>query len=264
MNEIIKIENLSKKYIITQSTSQYHTIVETLSSARKKWKRRIGSWITGKTYRSPPTSKDFWALSSLNLSILEGDKVGIIGKNGAGKSTLLKLLARITTPSIGKIKIKGKVASLLEVGTGFHPELTGRENIMLNGAILGMKKAEIRSKLDEIISFSEVEEFLDTPVKFYSSGMYAKLGFAIAANVRPDVLVIDEVLAVGDVPFQNKCLDKMRKLNEEGATIIFVSHNMELLTRFCSTGIYLRDGKLVKHGPIAECAKLYGLNNKLI
>lgn len=184
----------------------------------------------------------FWALKDVSFDVREGNVLGIIGSNGAGKSTMLKILSRVTTPTRGQIKVRGRIASLLEVGTGFHPELTGRENIFLNGAILGMSKAEIRSKLDEIIDFSEVEKFIDTPVKRYSSGMYVRLAFAVAAHLEPEILVVDEVLAVGDAQFQKKCLGKMKEVGAEGRTILFVSHNMVAVKSLCSSAVWLDQG----------------------
>ena len=188
--------------------------------------------------------EEFWALKDVNFDIQQGDRVGIIGRNGAGKSTLLKILSRITEPTSGRVRIRGRVASLLEVGTGFHPELTGRENIFLNGAILGMSKAEITRKFDEIVAFAEVERFLDTPVKHYSSGMYVRLAFAVAAHLEPEILIVDEVLAVGDAQFQKKCLGKMESAGSEGRTVLFVSHNMVAIKSLCSTGIVLNKGKI--------------------
>src|ERR1035437_1853413 len=183
---------------------------------------------------APPSSEDFWALQDVSFEVKQGEVVGIIGRNGAGKSTLLKILSRITEPTEGRVRIKGRVASLLEVGTGFHPELTGRENIFLNGAILGMTRAEIRKKFDEIVAFAEVEKFLDTPVKHYSSGMYVRLAFAVAAHLEPEILVVDEVLAVGDAEFQKKCLCRMQEVSEQGRTVLFVSHNMGAVMELCS------------------------------
>ncbi len=202
-------------------------------------------------------TREFWALRGVSLRINRGEVVGIIGRNGAGKSTMLKLLSRITIPSEGSIRINGRVASLLEVGTGFHPELTGRENIFLNGAILGMSKAEIRKKFDEIVAFAEVERFLDTPVKRYSSGMYVRLAFAVAAHLEPEILIVDEVLAVGDAQFQRKCLGKMENAGREGRTILFVSHNMAMISNLCQKGIVMQAGKLAFQGPISEAVLKY-------
>jgi lipopolysaccharide transport system ATP-binding protein len=207
--------------------------------------------------------EDFWALKDINFDIKQGDRVGIIGRNGAGKSTLLKILSRITEPTTGRVTINGRVASLLEVGTGFHPELTGRENIFLNGAILGMSRAEIRTKFDEIVAFAEVEKFLDTPVKRYSSGMYVRLAFSVAAHLEPEILIVDEVLAVGDSQFQKKCLGKMQDVsNNEGRTVLFVSHNMSTLKSLCSTILYLNQGKVVMQGGVEETINEYLNENK--
>jgi len=200
----------------------------------------------------------FWALQDVSFDVKHGDRLGIIGRNGAGKSTLLKILSRVTAPTKGQIKVKGRVASLLEVGTGFHPELTGRENIFLNGAIMGMKREEIRKKLDEIVAFAEVESFIDTPVKRYSSGMYVRLGFAVAAHLEPDILVVDEVLAVGDVGFQKKCLGKMQDVSRnEGRTVLFVSHNMTAIENLCEVGIFLNDGSVDFIGGASDAVERY-------
>ena len=200
----------------------------------------------------------FWALKDISFEIQPGDRVGIIGRNGAGKSTLLKILSRVTTPTSGNVKIRGRVASLLEVGTGFHPELTGRENIFLNGAILGMTKAEVKKKFDEIVDFAGVEDFIDTPVKRYSSGMYVRLAFAVAAHLDPEILIVDEVLAVGDAEFQKKCLGKMQDVSKnQGRTVIFVSHNMGAIRSLCNKGILLNDGAIRSNGDVEECLTSY-------
>ncbi len=200
----------------------------------------------------------FWALKDVSFEVNQGDRIGIIGRNGAGKSTLLKILSRITEPTKGKISIKGRVASLLEVGTGFHPELTGRENIFLNGSILGMSRVEIKSKFDEIVAFAEVEKFLDTPVKRYSSGMYVRLAFAVAAHLEPEILIVDEVLAVGDAQFQSKCLGKMEDVSKnQGRTVLFVSHNMQAVQKLCQTGLLLQAGKVIEHGNIDNVVNKY-------
>jgi lipopolysaccharide transport system ATP-binding protein len=203
------------------------------------------------------SSEDFWALRNVSFEIGQGEVVGIIGRNGAGKSTLLKILSRITEPTQGRVTLRGRVASLLEVGTGFHPELTGRENIFLNGAILGMQRAEIRKKFDEIVAFAEVEKFLDTPVKRYSSGMYVRLAFAVAAHLEPEILIVDEVLAVGDAEFQKKCLGKMQDVSRGGRTVLFVSHNMAAVRHLCGKGIYLVNGSVCGQGPIGEVVDRY-------
>lgn len=202
-------------------------------------------------------SEYVWALKDISFSVNQGDVLGIVGKNGAGKSTLLKILSRTTSPTVGEYKIKGRVASLLEVGTGFHPDLTGRENVFLNGAILGMTKAEIKKNFDEILNFSGVERYIDTPVKRYSSGMYVRLAFAVAAHLNPEILIVDEVLAVGDQEFQDKCLGKMRSVSESGRTILFVSHNLLAVKQLCTSGIYLKNGKLVKTGTTRDIVEEY-------
>jgi lipopolysaccharide transport system ATP-binding protein len=202
-------------------------------------------------------TEDFWALRDVSFEIQRGEVAGIIGRNGAGKSTLLKILSRITEPTEGRVRIRGHVASLLEVGTGFHPELTGRENIFLNGAILGMHRAEIKQKFDEIVAFSEVEQFIDTPVKRYSSGMYVRLAFAVAAHLEPEILIVDEVLAVGDAAFQKKCLGKMKDVAGEGRTVLFVSHNTEAVRNLCRRGIWLKDGRLHEDGRAEEIIETY-------
>ena len=206
--------------------------------------------------------EEFWALKDVSFEVKRGDRVGIIGRNEAGKSTLLKILSRITEPTEGHISIKGRVASLLEVGTGFHPELTGRENIFLNGAILGMGKVEIARKFDEIVAFAEVEKFLDTPVKRYSSGMYVRLAFAVAAHLEPEILIVDEVLAVGDAQFQKKCLGKMEDVGKEGRTVLFVSHNMSTIQKLCSTAIYLQLGKVQLQGCTEQVIEEYLADSK--
>lgn len=242
----IKVENLSKKYIIRheKKSARYETFSDSLVQGSKKIANKIIHPFSGNKI-DPQTQEEFWALKDINFEINQGDKVGIIGRNGAGKSTLLKVLSRITEPTTGKIHINGRIASLLEVGTGFHPELTGRENIYLNGAILGMNRKEIKAKFDEIVDFAEVEKFLDTPVKRYSSGMYVRLAFSVAAHLEPDILVVDEVLAVGDSGFQKKCLGKMDSISNLGRTIIFVSHNMTALKKLCNKSIYLEKGNVI-------------------
>jgi lipopolysaccharide transport system ATP-binding protein len=208
--------------------------------------------------RSPRQDEStFWALQEATFEVRQGDVIGLIGRNGAGKSTLLKILSRITEPTTGEIHVRGRVGSLLEVGTGFHPELTGRENVFLNGAILGMRKVEIAKKFDEIVAFAEVEKFLDTPVKHYSSGMYTRLAFAVAAHLEPEILVVDEVLAVGDSAFQKKCLGKMGLVASEGRTVIFVSHNMGAINRLCSLALWLDRGRIVENGPTSEVVAKY-------
>lgn len=211
--------------------------------------------ITGRAEKADP--KEFWALRDLSFDVEPGEVVGVIGRNGAGKSTLLKILSRITEPTTGEIILRGRVASLLEVGTGFHGDLTGRENVFLNGAILGMTKAEIRRKLDEIVGFSEIGQFIDTPVKRYSSGMYVRLAFAVAAHLDPEILIVDEVLAVGDAQFQNKCLTKIRSLAHGGRTVLFVSHNLTTVTSLCTTGVLLRQGRLIEKASAKQAVQTY-------
>ena len=211
-NPIISVENLGKRYRLRHQQQSYETLRDSLTATAK-------SWLAGRLATAIPSEEDFWALKDVSFEINQGDVVGVIGRNGAGKSTLLKILSRITEPTTGRIRLKGRVASLLEVGTGFHPELTGRENIFLNGAILGMTKTEIRRHFDEIVAFSEVERFLDTPVKHYSSGMYTRLAFSVAAHLRSEILIVDEVLAVGDAAFRHKCLAKMQSAAEEDRTV---------------------------------------------
>ncbi|MDB9304548.1 polysaccharide ABC transporter ATP-binding protein [Nodularia spumigena CS-591/12] len=242
---VISVENLSKKYIIGHQQQERYTALRDVMASKFK---SLGSFINPKAKLENPASEEFWALKDVSFEIKQGDRVGIIGRNGAGKSTLLKILSRITEPTTGSIKIKGRVASLLEVGTGFHPELTGRENIFLNGAILGMSKVEIKRKFDEIVAFAEVEKFLDTPVKRYSSGMYVRLAFAVAAHLEPEILIVDEVLAVGDAQFQKKCLGKMEEVGKEGRTVLFVSHNMTALRNICDQAIFLKTGTLINKG----------------
>jgi lipopolysaccharide transport system ATP-binding protein len=256
---VIRVENLWKQYRL--GTINHGTLRADLASwwARMRGREdpnlRIGS--VRQSEDTAGSADRFWALKDINLEVKQGEVLGIIGKNGAGKSTLLKILSRVTTPTRGQIKVKGRIASLLEVGTGFHPELTGRENIFLNGAILGMNKEEIRSKLDEIIAFAEIEKFIDTPVKRYSSGMYVRLAFAVAAHLEPEILVVDEVLAVGDAEFQNKCLGKMDDVRGEGRTVLIVSHNIPLITQLCRRAIWLDNGCVKEQGDFREVSLDY-------
>jgi lipopolysaccharide transport system ATP-binding protein len=243
MSSIITVENLSKKFIISHEGRERYTSLRDVMAKKAKNVLKVGS-----KKEKQPSKEEFWALKDLSFTIEQGDRAGIIGRNGAGKSTLLKILSRITEPTSGRIAIRGRVASLLEVGTGFHPELTGRENIFLNGAILGMSRGEIRRKFDEIVDFAEVEQFLDTPVKRYSSGMYVRLAFSVAAHLEPEILIVDEVLAVGDALFQKKCLGKMEDVSKGGRTVLFVSHNMTAIQSLCNKGIFLNQGKLVEIG----------------
>ena len=256
---VIRVENLSKKYIIGhQKQERYTALRDVVSNGAKSFFQGL----TGDRHNEiDDTSEEFWALKDVSFEIKQGDRVGIIGRNGAGKSTLLKILSRITEPTSGKISIKGRVASLLEVGTGFHPELTGRENVYLNGAILGMDRFDIKKKFEEIVAFAEVEKFLDTPVKRYSSGMYVRLAFAVAAHLEPEILIVDEVLAVGDAQFQKKCLGKMKDVSGEGRTVLFVSHSMPTITSLCSDVILLDKGKVVKIGASSEVIMHYYSND---
>ena len=252
----IRVEKLGKKYVLGhQKQGKYTTLGERLSDGAKSLSRKL----IAKANKMPnPAVGEFWALKDVAFEIKQGEVIGIIGRNGAGKSTLLKILSRITEPTIGRISIKGRVASLLEVGTGFHPELTGRENIYLNGAVLGMSQIEIKKKFDEIVAFAEVEKFLDTPVKRYSSGMYVRLAFAVAAHLEPEVLIVDEVLAVGDAAFQKKCLGKMGDVaTKEGRTILFVSHNMGAVQRLCTQAMLLERGCVIQQGSVENCVRTY-------
>jgi lipopolysaccharide transport system ATP-binding protein len=245
---IIRVDRLSKYYRIGVARTQHHTMRDRLSSLLK---------IGRPGPRAPRGEKGFWALNDVTFDVHQGDVLGVIGRNGAGKSTLLKILSRITEPTSGRAEIHGRVGSLLEVGTGFHPELTGRENVFLNGAILGMRKSEIERKFDEIVAFAEVEKFIDTPVKRYSSGMYVRLAFAVAAHLEPEILIVDEVLAVGDASFQKKCLGKMHDVAGEGRTVLFVSHSMGAVASLCSRAILLDAGSVVKYGAVADVAAHY-------
>ncbi|MBW4603745.1 MAG: ABC transporter ATP-binding protein [Calothrix sp. FI2-JRJ7] len=255
---VIRVENLSKKYILghqQQENGSYKALRDVITDGVKSFGKRLLKPNGKQNFN--PASEEFWALKNIYFEIKQGDRVGIIGRNGAGKSTLLKILSRITEPTEGQIKIKGRVASLLEVGTGFHPELTGRENIFLNGAILGMSRAEIQRKFDEIVDFAEVEKFLDTPVKRYSSGMYVRLAFAVAAHLEPEILIVDEVLAVGDAQFQKKCLGKMQDVASDGRTIIFVSHQVAAISNLCSSCMILQSGNLVFYGRTEHAIEQY-------
>lgn len=256
MSSVISIESLSKKYIIGhQQQARYSTFRDVLTNGAKRVTHRLTHPFASK--ENDPTQEEFWALKDVSFDIKQGDRVGIIGRNGAGKSTLLKILSRITEPTSGKVSIRGRLASLLEVGTGFHPELTGRENIYLNGAILGMSRADIRRHFDEIVAFSEVEKFLDTPVKHYSSGMYVRLAFSVAAHLEPEILIVDEVLAVGDAQFQKKCLGKMREAGKQGRTVLFVSHNMPAIRNLCDRAVWLNDGQVYQAGAALAVSESY-------
>ena len=245
----VEVNQIGKRYRIGVSASQYNTLRDTLAGVLQNPKNRLHTKMT--------EANSFWALKDVSFKVEEGKAIGIIGRNGAGKSTLLKILSRVTEPTEGSALIHGRVGSLLEVGTGFHPELTGRENIFLNGAILGMKRTEIERKLDEIIAFSEVERFVDTPVKRYSSGMYLRLAFAVAAHLDPEILVVDEVLAVGDAEFQRKCLGKMSDVARQGRTVLFVSHNMSAIMRLTDQTVVLEHGKVVMQGPTVDAVDYY-------
>lgn len=265
MPRVIEVKNLSKKYLLYHELqSAYSTLIETISSGT----RRLFNSLTHPFRKNalPPrqASEVFWALKDVNVEVNEGDRIGIIGRNGAGKSTFLKILSRIIEPTSGSLKIHGRVASLLEVGTGFHPELTGRENVFLNGAILGMSRKEIEKKFDEIIAFAEIEQFLDTPVKRYSSGMYTRLGFAVAAHLDPDILIIDEVLAVGDMQFQEKCFQKIKDLSKSLKTVLFVTHNIQAIINLCNKGILFEKGRIKFQGSITDCANEYLGSYKLM
>lgn len=259
MNDIvIRTEGLSKKYLIGHHRQERYTALRDVAvKALKHWARTGIDVARGRQLIAGDQVEEFWALKDVSFELKRGDVVGIVGRNGAGKSTLLKILSRITEPSAGRVEIRGRVASLLEVGTGFHLELTGRENIYLNGAILGMKHAEIRRKFDEIVAFSEVEKFLDTPVKRYSSGMYVRLAFAVAAHLEPEILVVDEVLAVGDAEFQQKCLGKMKHVAGQGRTVLFVSHNLAAVRTLCNRGLLLDGGKIASDGSVEVVARRY-------
>ena len=248
-NIVIRVEHLYKQYRL--GVISHRTLYRELQTkwSRIKGKEDPNSLITADDEFDPSNNSSFLALNDVSFDVRKGEVLGILGKNGAGKSTLLKVLSRVTTPSKGEVKIKGKIVSLLEVGTGFHPELTGRENVFLNGAIMGMNKREIASKFDEIVAFAEIEKFIDTPVKRYSSGMYVRLAFSVAAHLEPDILIVDEVLAVGDAEFQKKCLGKMQSVSEkDGRTVLFVSHNMDAVQRLCTSALLLRKGKVVTQG----------------
>ncbi len=250
MRPIIKVENVGKQYRIGARQASYTTLRESLTSAFRaplNWIRQNGK----------PEDDIIWALKDVSFEVMPGEVVGIIGRNGAGKSTLLKILSRITEPTTGQVDLYGRVGSLLEVGTGFHQELTGRENIYLNGAILGMKRSEIERKFDEIVAFAEIEKFIDTPVKHYSSGMYMRLAFAVAAHLEPDIMIVDEVLAVGDADFQKKCIGKMGDISKHGRTILFVSHNLTAVQSLCSRAIHLEKGYIAKEGETKDVVSFY-------
>lgn len=254
MAAIVEVRNISKQYRLGTAYRRTENFREFL---QRKFREPFHKLRSSNNGAGAGSANYFWALRDITFDVQEGEVLGIIGRNGAGKSTLLKILSRITDPTEGRAYVRGRLASLLEVGTGFHSELTGRENIFLNGAILGMRRAEIQAKFDEIVAFSEVEKFLDTPVKHYSSGMYVRLAFAVAANLNPEILVIDEVLAVGDVSFQKKCLGKMSEVSKGGRTVLFVSHNMATVENLCQKGIVLEKGQLVFSGTSKQAVKHY-------
>jgi lipopolysaccharide transport system ATP-binding protein len=265
---VIKVNNLSKSYLLQQnlSHSSYNSITETLAQGASNVSALVRSIFSEGIINSQisSTKEKFWALDDISFEIKRGDKVAIIGKNGSGKSTLLKILSRITRPTYGEIIVDGRIASLLEVGTGFHPELSGRENIFLNGAILGMLQKEVKLKFDEIVEFSGIERFLDTPVKRYSSGMYVRLAFAVAAHLDPEILLVDEVLAVGDSDFQRKCIAKMSDIANQGKTVLFVSHNPMAAKQLCNLGIELCDGKIVFDGEVQTALDHYSSSMTLM
>jgi len=257
MSAIISIENVSKKFIIGHEEKEKYTALRDVIA-----KKASNLLSFGRNKAPKSSTEEFWALKDVSFNVNQGDRVGIVGRNGAGKSTLLKVLSRITEPTGGRITLRGRVASLLEVGTGFHPELTGRENIFLNGAVLGMNRTEIRKKFDEIVAFAEVEKFLDTPVKRYSSGMYVRLAFAVAAHLEPEILIVDEVLAVGDAQFQKKCLGKMDDVSRnEGRTVLFVSHNMGVIAQLCNTCVLLNQGQVLTQGDVKNVIDKYVSGN---
>jgi homopolymeric O-antigen transport system ATP-binding protein len=259
-NPIISVENVSKRYFVgygVTETERYTALRDVLARSLRAYARKTVDMLCGREIIEGEKVKEFWALQDVSFEVQSGEVLGMVGRNGAGKSTVLKVLSRITEPTRGRARIAGRVASLLEVGTGFHPELTGRENIYLNGAILGMSRAEIRRKFEEIVAFAEVEEFLDTPVKRFSSGMYVRLAFAVSAHLEPEILLVDEVLAVGDAEFQKKCLGKMSEVARGGRTVLFVSHNIAAVERLCHTGILLDRGRVTARGKIADVLRAY-------
>ena len=263
MTSIISIENLYKKYQLKHNANKsYSSLRDDLANKT----RQVFGWLKNPIGHSnqQAQAEDFWALNGINFEVRQGERLGIIGRNGAGKSTLLKVISRVVEPTKGRVTLRGRVSSLLEVGTGFHPELTGRENIYLNGAILGMSKVEIIKKFDEIVAFAGVEKFLDTPVKHYSSGMYVRLAFAVASSLEPEVLIIDEVLAVGDAQFQKKCLGKLDEVGKSGRTVIFVSHSMPTVASLCSRAILLDSGRVVKDGLASEVIMHYYTNGNAL
>jgi lipopolysaccharide transport system ATP-binding protein len=260
-NSIISVENVSKRYFVGHQSAEresYASLRDVIGREVRNFARKAGDLAHGRQIVQGDSVEDFWALKDVSFEVKQGDVLGIVGRNGAGKSTLLKILSRITEPTKGRVRLQGRVASLLEVGTGFHPELTGRENIFLNGAILGMTQREIKRKFDEIVAFAEVDRFLDTPVKRYSSGMYVRLAFAVAAHLDPEILLVDEVLAVGDAAFQKKCLGKLESVTtNEGRTVIFISHNTTALLTLCKRGVLLKNGLVSFEGSIKDVVEQY-------
>lgn len=253
----VRVEQLWKQYRVGRQPERYSTLRDTITNTFRAPIALAQNLFRGERSRRPSGDDHFWAVKDVSFDIRRGEVVGIIGRNGAGKSTLLKMLSRITEPSLGQVALYGRVGSLLEVGTGFHPELTGRENIQLNAAILGMKREELAAKFDEIVAFAEVEKFIDTAVKHYSSGMYLRLAFSVAAHLEPEILIVDEVLAVGDAAFQKKCLGKMEGVAKEGRTVLFVSHNMQAVTRLCERVILLENGEVAGDGPASQLVTRY-------
>jgi lipopolysaccharide transport system ATP-binding protein len=265
---VITVENLSKSYLVghrsdAQGHHKYIALRDVIGRELRNFARKAGDVLRGRQVVQGDEVEEFWALKDVSFEVKQGEVLGIIGRNGAGKSTLLKILSRITEPTEGRVVLRGRVGSLLEVGTGFHPELTGRENIFLNGAILGMTQREIRKKFDEIVAFAEVERFLDTPVKRYSSGMYVRLAFAVAAHLEPEILVIDEVLAVGDIEFQKKCLGKMSEVARGGRTVLFVSHNHAAIRNLCSHGLVLKAGRALPKEDVHSALDHYSAEREM-
>ncbi len=256
---VISAEHLSKSYLVGHRVrrERYTALRDVVARGARSFVRKGGDFFAGRQIVQGDEVEEFWALKNVSFQVGRGEVLGVIGRNGAGKSTLLKILSRITEPSAGRVILKGRIASLLEIGTGFHPELTGRENIYLSGAVLGMTRAEVRRKFDEIVAFAEVEKFLDTPVKRYSSGMYVRLAFAVAAHLESEILIVDEVLAVGDAEFQRKCLNRMAAVSQDGRTILFVSHFMAAVKSLCSRAVLLDEGRIAGHGPVGDVVETY-------
>ncbi|MGD8815029.1 MAG: ABC transporter ATP-binding protein, partial [Anaerolineales bacterium] len=253
----ISVKNIGKQYRIGAPQARYRTFRDSISQTVQAPFRRMRRLLRGEAYGAKDMEKEFWALKDVNFDVNPGEVIGIIGRNGAGKSTLLKVLSRITEPTEGRAEIRGRIGSLLEVGTGFHHELTGRENIFLNGAILGMRRTEIEERFDRIVAFAEIERFIDTPVKHYSSGMYVRLAFAVAAHLEPEIMLVDEVLAVGDASFQKKCLGKMGEVATEGRTVLFVSHNMGAIVSLCNRCLLIEEGRIIKDGEVNDVTSYY-------